>query len=346
MYIDAAASFELSEKLDPGRFRYFGRLARCYLWLDRPEVVLQVCERWNALFPRSADLYFLRGLALRKLGQLKEGHNALLNAITLSPRAFEAVESLLLPLAAHKDATRLLALCDELPDVYASSTVMRGYRAIGLSRVGRTDEARTLMDLERQVAQVRFEPPAGFGGIEDFNSLLAEEILGNPDLRYMPSYGFHRTEHLNVPGALAFPILATFLRATMERYFEEVKLRRLDAIFLDVPKRVHLISAGNVVRMTECHRAHLHKFAVISGVYHVSVPPDAKIAGDRAGALVVGSCDGIAGEHAPCWGTRDIKPIPGVATIFPSHIFHSVVPTCSEVARIAVPFDLCVAGEA
>ena len=35
-----------------------------------------------------------------------------------------------------------------------------------------------------------------------------------------------------------------------------------------------------------------------------------------------------------------IKPIAGVATLFPSHIFHSVVPTRSEQPRIAVPFDL------
>jgi hypothetical protein len=35
--------------------------------------------------------------------------------------------------------------------------------------------------------------------------------------------------------------------------------------------------------------------------------------------------------------------VPGVATLFPSHIFHSVVPTRTEQPRIAIPFDLCAA---
>ena len=52
-----------------------------------------------------------------------------------------------------------------------------GYRGIALSRVGRLDEARSLVDLERYPARVTFEPPAEFGGIERFNSLLANEIF-------------------------------------------------------------------------------------------------------------------------------------------------------------------------
>jgi hypothetical protein len=66
-------------------------------------------------------------------------------------------------------------------------------------------------------------------------------------------------------------------------------------------------------------------------------------ADDGVGALVLGSLDGLTEGYVPCWGTRNIKPVPGVATLFPSHIFHSVMPTRSEHPRIAVPFDLCVA---
>jgi len=340
---DAAAAFEKVELLDPATFRYFGRLARCYVFLDRPNDALQVCERWNEVLPKSADLHFVRGLALRKLGRREEARDAFLRATALSPSAFEAVECLMIPVASLPDGSKLLALCDELPVIYANSTVVRGYRAIGLSRVGRADEARAIMDLENYVAQVEFEPPPGFGGIDDFNALLAEEILANPDLRHMPNYGFRRTERLNMAGARAFPVLAKFFRVAMEQYVEQFPERRLDAIMPAAPKRAYLNTAGNVVHGSERHRSHLHKFAYISGVYHVSVPPNVERNEGRAGTLVVGSCDHLTEEYAPCWGTRDIKPTPGVATIFPSHMFHSVVSTCSTGLRIAIPFDLCAA---
>ncbi len=294
--------------------------------------------------PNCSDLYNLRGLALRKLGRLTQAQDAFLNAINLSDSAFEAVESLLLPLASDPNEARLLTFCDQLPSGYANSTVVRGYRAIALSRVGRTDEARALVDLDRCVARISFEPPREFGGAAGFNSLLADEILRNPGLQYKSNYGFHRTEHLNIRGARAFPILAQFLRGAIEKYLAEFPQRGLDAVLPNVPKEAFLISAGNVVRAVEGHHAHLHKFGYVSGVYHVSVPQEMAESADRAGSLVLGSCDGITGPYVPCWKTRDIEPVAGVATIFPAHIFHSVVPTHSERPRIAVPFDLCDAA--
>jgi hypothetical protein len=216
---------------------------------------------------------------------------------------------------------------------------VRGYRAIALSRVGRLGEARNLVDLERYPARTVFEPPAEFGGIERFNALLADEILRNPGLRHTFPYGFYRTEQLAILGARAFPVLSKFLRSAIEAYIANFAQSGLDIILPPLPPRGYLYSAGNVVREEEGHHAHLHKFGYISGVYHVSVPPDVALGTDRSGALVLGPCDG----YVPCFGSRDIKPVPGVATLFPSHIFHSVVPTRTEQPRIAIPFDLCVA---
>jgi hypothetical protein len=285
--------------------------------------------------PNWAELHAVRGIALRALGRDTEARAAFLEALALSPNAFEAAECLLSPLASDPDGGRLLALCEEFPPTYASSTDVRGYRAIALSRVGRIDEARTLVDLERYPMRSTFEPPVDFGDIERFNALLANEILRNPGLRHTSEYGFYRTEQLAILGARAFPVLAKFLRSTIEAYITEFAHRGLDLILPPPPREGFLNSAGNVVRAEEGHRAHLHKYAYVSGVYHVSAPPD-------AGALVLGPVDG----YVPCWGTRNIRPVQGVATLFPSDIFHSVGPTRSEQPRIAIPFDLCAAPAA
>jgi tetratricopeptide (TPR) repeat protein len=338
-YGEAATAFERAEELGHSEFRHFADLASAYLVLGRPDLALHVCERGKQFIPDCGNLHHMHGLALRKLGRRAEAHEELLKAIASSCCAFEAAEALLMPLAPDPDGSRLLTLCGELPGAYANSTVVRGYRAIGLSRVGRSDEAKKLVDLDKHVAQFTFEPPAEFGGIEHFNALLAKEILANPDLRYTPNYRFYRTEQLNILGARVFPVLAKFLRAVIEAFISEFPRRGLDVILPPVPLQAFLSSAGNVVRDLERHSAHLHKFAYVSGVYHISVPPN-DLADDRAGALVLGSCGDITRGYVPCWGARAVKPVPGVATVFPSHIFHSVAPTRDAQPRIAVPFDL------
>jgi tetratricopeptide (TPR) repeat protein len=330
-YADAATAFAQAEALDSSNFRQFDRLARCYIALKQPDAAFAVCERGYAVMSNSAEFHTIRGIALRALGRDTEACASFLQALALSRDSFVAAESLLSPLASDSDGGRLLALCEEVPSTYANCTVVRGYRALALSRVGRVDEARNLVDLERHPARITFEPPAEFGGIEHFNALLADEILRNPGLRYASEYGFYQTEQLAIPGARAFPVLAKFLRSIIKNYIAEFAHRGLDGILPPPPQEGFLDSAGNVVRAEESHRAHLHKYAYISGVYHVSAPPD-------AGALILGPFDG----YVPCWGRRDIKPVQGVATLFPSHIFHSVGPTRSERPRIAIPFNLCV----
>lgn len=337
---DAVVAFDQAESLGPCNFRHFDRLAQCYLSLDRPDAAMRVCERGNEVMPDCAALYTAHGSALWTLGRHNEARKAFLTALALSPVAFDAAERLLSPLASDPDGGRMLSLCEEFPSVYANSTVVRGYRAIALSRMGQLDEARSIVDLERHPARITFEPPAEFDGLEHFNTVLANEILRNPGLRYAPSYKFNRAESLDIPGARAYRALVKFLCAAIEGYIAEFARRGLDSILPAPPREGSFTSAGNVVRSDERHRAHLHKFAYISGVYHVTVPTDMARADDRAGALVLGSCNDLTGGYIPCWGSRDIKPIPGVATLFPSHIFHSVAPTRSEHPRIAVPFDL------
>jgi tetratricopeptide (TPR) repeat protein len=338
-YGEAAAAFERAEGL--GGFRQYANFAFCYLGLGRPDAAAAVCERGLADAPADgSDLHRLRGDALAQLKRDAEAREAYRKAVAASDYAYTAAEALLLPLVSDPDGARLLAACDALPAAYTNCTLVRGFRAIALSRLGRAEEAKALVDPHRHVGQFAFEPPAEFGGIERFNALLAEEIMRNPALHYIKTYGFHRTEQLDIRGARAFPALAQFLQTAVENFIAEFPQRGLDAILPPAPAQGYLKTAGNVVRDSESHHSHLHKFAYVSGVYHVTVPPQEDFGDARAGALVIGACEDFTRGYAPCWGRRDIRPQPGVATVFPSHVFHSVVPTRSAAPRIAVPFDL------
>jgi tetratricopeptide (TPR) repeat protein len=284
-YREAAAAFEQAEADGgSGESGHFVNLAFCYLCLREPHNALRTCERAIRRMPQNSDLYRLHGDASRLLGRETEARAAFMRALVLSDYAFTAAESLLLPLVAEPDGAGLLAVCEAMPPAYANCTVVRGFRAIALSRLGRTDDANALVDLDRYVMQTTFTPPEEFGGIERFNALLADEIIRNPGLRYIDAYGFQRTEQMNVAGARAFPMLAKFLQAAIADFTAEFAQRGLDRVMPPVPEEGFLRSAGNIVRDQQRHSSHLHKFAYISGMYRVAVPPTGDRADERVGA--------------------------------------------------------------
>jgi hypothetical protein len=53
-----------------------------------------------------------------------------------------------------------------------------------------------------------------------------------------------------------------------------------------------------------------------------------------------GACDQRAQGHAACWGERRVKPVEGWIAIFPSHVFHDVIPPLTREPRISVPMDM------
>jgi hypothetical protein len=59
-----------------------------------------------------------------------------------------------------------------------------------LNRIGRIAEALQIVDLDRHVARVAFEPPAQFGAIDQFNRHLADDILADRALAKPASEGF------------------------------------------------------------------------------------------------------------------------------------------------------------
>jgi tetratricopeptide (TPR) repeat protein len=340
-YDEAAEVFARARTLDGGGLRAL-ELARCYLYLNRADDALQICDEALASSPHPdiSNFHELRGRALGSLHRPDDASDAFLAAMRTSSRAYSAASALLVRLAHDPDDSRLLAFCEALPADYYNCSVARGFRAVGLSRVGRVDEAQKLVDLERHIWQVPFEPPQEFGGIENFNAVLAKEILDNPGLGRIGTYDFLRTQQLGLARERAYAAITVFMRAAFEKYLEDIPRRGLDEIMPSTPTEGILFTGANVVREGDSHLAHLHKYAYVSGVYHVSVPRDDGGGDGRPGALLVGPWSRTAGGHEPCWGRRYINPVAGVATIFPSHFFHSVVPTRGAELRIAIAFDL------
>jgi len=332
-FTPALAALEEAAARDPSGFGEWNALAQCYLKLGRAQDVLALARRLRDREP-SALLETSRGLALRQLGRFEEARAALMDAIALSDDDLSPHFELLHMIACRKDGAALLDACDAMPARVQNLALVTGHRALGFSMLRRSD-AEGLVDLATQVTRLRFEPPAEFGGIERFNQVLANEILGDPD----PSPSRREGRNINYKDDLyrtpAKWALRDFTRSAVEAYLATTRPR---TGLPPPPSSGTLWGAHTILRRSGRNGQHLHHRAYVSTIYYVSLPaldPDS----DR-GALELGCCDEYTRGHAPIWGLRRLRPEPGTLVIFPSHIFHDVVPTGSDQPRISVVADL------
>jgi tetratricopeptide (TPR) repeat protein len=324
----AIAAYEQAAAGDPAGFTNWARLAEALLALGQPAKALAACDK-GAAYRADPALHHVRGHALRTLGLPAKANAEFLRALALGPR-LGPLKALLRSLAAEADGARLLEFCDSLEPRHRDTALARAYRAVALSLLDRRDEANRMVDLERHVVRMPFDPP---GDVEAFNRALAAEILAEASgeetaINYSPSRG------------PAMATLLAFTRQAIEDYAGRLPELGLADVLPPVPASATLLTATTVLRGEGRNRQHIHPAGYISTVYHVSLPDAVRAAADHRGALLLGPCDEAAPGHLPCWGTRHIKPVEGWLTLFPSHLFHDVVPSQSGQPRVSVASDL------
>jgi hypothetical protein len=338
-YAAAAAEYEALVRDDP---RHWAALTRIYLKLDRFDDAIAAAGRAEAA---RENIAWMRGKALHRLGRDAEAIAELKAQFAREP-GLATLGELLLLLARQPDGHALLAACDSAPLGMANSTPVRAYRAIALSRLGREKDAAALVHLERHVMREALALPRGFATLDAFNHALAQEILVQPSPDSPVRDGLDITYEPFVSDSPAFIALHAALRGAMERYIASMHARGLDTVMPPPPEEGTLFTANVVLTKDGRNGEHIHGLGYISAVYHVVVPASVTQANDDRGALALGLCASHTGGYHPGWGIRYIKPEPGWLTIFPSHIFHDVVPSLSAAPRISVAADLRPGGEA
>ena len=333
---DAIADFTAAMAMDPQGSDYTTQIATCHLRAGRPETALEVCDRRVPDGPDPA-WSLQRGRALLRLGRVAEGQAELTRALRAEDPGFSALRSLLPTYGRDGDGGALLAFCDSLEPRHAETAGARGYRAAAFSLLGRKSEALDLVDLDRSIVRLPFEPPTEFGGIEAFNEALAQEVLaavpeGVPADRHVDYLTTVRPD----PARTA---LMAFVRRAVEDYVARIAERGLGTALPFIPEVAELTSGSVVLRGDAGQAEHIHPTGYLSCVYHVAVP-GSPATEPEAGALSVGGCASQFAGHQAVWGTRTIMPEPGWLTLIPSHIFHAVLPTRSREPRITVPSDV------
>ena len=313
-----------------GNSAAWAMLARIHLEREEYSEALRAAERAG---PRSAHE---RARALLKLNRDDEAEHQLraLLAQDVNETAFDTLSRLL---ALRGDGPALLELCDARGGLPGCAMLGLAFRALGLSLVGRDEEALLIVDPERHVKQVAFDPPAALGPVDRFNAELAAQILRHEGRTVRAGLGITYE-----PDRKLYPHLDplhAFIRRELDQYIEELPQRGLDRVMPPPPLRARLGNGNTVLRLGGHHGDHLHPLGYVSSVYHVAVPDEITNGDGLHGHLVIGAFALIA-PLLPSWPVRYIRPKPGMLTIFPSYFFHNVVPTQTSTPRISVAADM------
>jgi tetratricopeptide (TPR) repeat protein len=332
----AACLRDAVERL-PGSATLRCRLAWALMRQDAFEEARAQSEAALALAPGDAEI---RMLHLELLARMRSWDAAakILDAMAGPVPASAAIRTQ----ERRLDSASLLAFCEAQLAQDPTSTAVIFYKAMALARLGRGEEARTLMSIDRYLAVYDLPPPPEYDDGEKFRQLLAEEICCNPTLgpdpRGKATRDGRQTRHLRQPDAVAIEALIKQIKCAVQNYEQQLSAR--DAGFAERRPTMARLNTWAVVYGNEGRqKAHLHPAGWLSGVYYVAAPRHAG-ANRYHGPLILGALDPQAHGVEPPWDTREIEPVPGRLVLFPSYVPHATQPSGVEGARISVAFDV------
>jgi tetratricopeptide (TPR) repeat protein len=200
-----------------------------------------------------------------------------------------------------------------------------------------------LTDMDTYVRVYDLPPPSGFGSMEEFNRLLAEELSrlhvskvephnqtlrgGTQTLGHLFEQGRREVEALRQRiGEAVADYIARMPDASEHPLFG----RKRDSFAYFGSWSCRLSSSG-------FHTNHVHPRGWISSAYYVALP-DAVQSPDRQGWIQFGQSNLGLGEKDRAFGA--VQPAVGRLVLFPSYMWHGTIPFMSESSRLTVAFDV------
>jgi tetratricopeptide (TPR) repeat protein len=318
-------------------------LADAYYRARRFDLFREVLHRAPAVPIDDRAMTIFRLELLMKTRVAKDVARVAADTLALDPTNPEALKVLGGTSRRNGNPEIMIPICQAALEHDPLHTLARYELAVALAILGRSEDARQLIDLEQFVRVTEVATPEGYANDEAFAAALAGEITHNPTLKPDPvgkaTKGGLQTDGLPQTDDRAISVVLDLIRSAVDAV-EASLAEGFDHPFVERrPKRARLRAWAVVVPGDGRQVAHIHPDGWLSGVYYVSVPQSARDS-LRGGCLVLGSLDIKELSVDPPWGIRDIRPVPGRLVLFPSYIPHATIPTKSNDARICISFDV------
>jgi tetratricopeptide (TPR) repeat protein len=291
-----------------------------------------------------ADAQCDQAAALLRGGDLAQGEQVLESALTLDPANDEAFRRLSGLWLARREADRVLALADELEARGVAHVQLLGQRTKALTMRGDIAAARELVGLDRFLFQATPPAPKGWPDLPSFHAALAQELYDSPGLRN-GRHGTASVESLRVdePATAATPAMRSLQQMIVDYAKQATEgLPAEGHRWLTMrPASAHLRMWCVITEAAGWERWHMHPQGWATGGYYVEVPDQVQRGSGAAGCLEFGLPDQRIGrEAAAAFGSRLVRPQPGLLNLFPSHAYHRTHPHGAQGRRICIAFDL------
>jgi tetratricopeptide (TPR) repeat protein len=279
-----------------------------------------------------------------RVGETDRAISLLEEALRLDPGNSAACKRLAVHWLRSGAPERALAVTDRLAAEGAGHSRLLSARMLALAHLGRTGQARDLLDPGGFLLQEPLPAPPGWDDIEAFNAELAAELSAHPGQRH-GRYGTASRETLRIdaPATGAAPAaraLLAHLARTAERHIAGLGAAAHPWLAAR-PERAILSSWCVITRGDGFEDWHTHPQGWMSGVYYAEVPQSVSGGRDEAGCLVIGVPEGLAGDAAAAaFGRTLVRPRAGLVLLFPSHGYHRTFPHGSGGRRICISFDI------
>jgi Putative 2OG-Fe(II) oxygenase len=220
-------------------------------------------------------------------------------------------------------------------------------RMMALAASGESQAAEKLLGASQFVHAGLIQTPSGWPDLAAFNAALALEVSSNPGLRF-ERYGTSsekawRVDHpatVNTPAVIA---LLTEIAGIAETHAASGV--ELDHWWIQASPSIAVLRSWCVI--TEGNgfeKWHMHPEGWMSGGYYVEVPDAVANGAGEAGCLAFGLPGGLIGEAAAQnFAQTQVRPRPGLLTLFPSHAYHRTFPHNGQGRRMCIAFDICPA---
>jgi tetratricopeptide (TPR) repeat protein len=318
-------------------------LAHAYYQVRRFDLMHEVLDRAPAIPINDREMTIFRHELLMKTLTGSEAGQAAAKVLALDPTNKEALTILGRSSRQSGNPEIMVPVCETALSHKPEHTRARYELAVAFAMLGRSADARRLIDLEQFVTVTDLATPEGYEGAGAFEAALVSEIARNPTLEPDPIGKATRrglqTRGLPYPGDQAIMVILDRIRCAVDVY-EANLINGLDHPFVERrPQRARLNAWAVVYSDNGRQVAHIHSDGWLSGVYYVSAP---KSSSDkmRRGCLVLGSLEMDETKVDPPWGLLDIRPVPGRLVLFPSYMPHATIPTKSTEARVCISFDV------